>query len=96
MISKLISKSNITEFENKILARLKRGRLQFGNGLQLTEIKILNLIEDLKFNEDYFKECEGCNNKFSLGLLSEVDNYLYCNECISDNFMSCNSCGDYI
>ena len=96
MVDKLISKGNITEVEDKILTRLKRGRLQFGNRLQLAEIKILTLINDLKFNEDFFKECEGCQDKISITGLTMVDNSLYCENCISEKFYSCENCGDLI
>jgi hypothetical protein len=96
MVDKLLKIGNISEFESKVLARLERGRLLFGNKLQLAEIKVLNLIEDLKYNEDYFKTCEGCSNKFSIVELQEVDNSLYCDNCISENFYSCENCGDLV
>ena len=96
MINKLIKKGNITKLENKLAGRLARGQLIFGNKLQLAEIKILNLIEDLKYNEDYFKECENCRDKFSLENLTEVEGGLYCENCISENFYSCEGCGELV
>jgi hypothetical protein len=97
MINKLISKGNITELETKLAGRLSRaGQLIFGNRLQLAEIKILNLINELKYNEDYFKECESCRDKISVADLKEVDNSLYCDNCISEKFYSCEGCGELI
>jgi len=96
MVDKLIKKGNITEFENKVAGRLARGQLIFGNRLQLAEIKILTLISELKYNEEFFRECEGCQNKFSITDLTEVSNSLYCENCISENFYSCENCGELV
>lgn len=96
MFKKLSEKNNLTEFENKIAARLKRGRLLFGNKLQLAEVKILNLIDDLKYNEEFFQECYSCQDKISIIKLIKIDNCLYCDNCISEKFTSCSICGDYI
>jgi len=96
MLNKLIKKGNITEFENKLAGRLARGQLSFGNKIQLTEIKILTLINDLKYNEEYFQECENCRDKFSITILQNIDNSLYCENCISENFYSCENCGELI
>lgn len=57
MINKLISKNNITEFEQKVKARLKDNQLIFNNKIQLTELKILDIIDNLKYNESYFLSC---------------------------------------
>jgi hypothetical protein len=70
--------------------------LIFGNRVQLAEIKILSLIEDLKYNEDFFQACEDCQDKFSITELQKVDNCLYCENCISENFYSCAGCGELI
>jgi hypothetical protein len=53
MINKLISKGNISVLENNITNRLSREKKIFGNKIQLSEIKILELISELKNNEDY-------------------------------------------
>jgi hypothetical protein len=96
MVDKLIKKGNITELEKKLTGRLARGQLVFGNRLQLAEIKILNLIEDLKYNEDYFQECGNCGDKISVANLTEIDHSLYCENCISENFNFCEDCGELV
>lgn len=96
MINKLISKGNITDFETELFRRLVRGQLIFGNKIQLAEIKILNRINDLKFNEEFFQECEGCKDKISITELTKIDNYLHCENCITNDFYSCEKCGEFI
>lgn len=96
MLEKLSKKSNISELETKILARIKKNNLIFGNRIQLAEIKIITLLNDLKYNESYFKDCYSCGDKISILDLKEINGELYCDSCISDRFYSCENCGELI
>jgi len=96
MVDKLIKMGNITQLEKKILDRLYRVKLIFGNSIQLAEINILKAIDDLKFNEEYFKKCEGCQDIFSITDLTEINEILYCQDCIGNDFIICETCGDYV
>lgn len=96
MVDKILKISNITEFEDKIKIRLNKNKLQFGNKLQLAEIKILNLISDLKYNEDKFISCDFCNDKISLLDIRQLEGYDLCDNCINNNYMICNDCGEFV
>ena len=86
MVDKLLKYGNITELENKILTRLENRNLIFGNIIQLAEIKILCNIYDLKNNEDYFQECNFCQDKFSITALKNIDDDLVCENCLDNHF----------
>jgi len=89
MVNKLLKYGNITELENKILTRLETRPLFFGNIIQLAEIKILNVIDEIKNNEDFFQECEYCRDKYSIIDLKKVNDDLLCDKCIEANFKNC-------
>jgi hypothetical protein len=96
MIDKILKIGNITEFEDKILARIQRRQLIFGNRLQLAELKVLSLIDNLKNDEDSFLSCYNCEDKITITELTNISGDLYCNNCIGENFTNCNDCGDFV
>ena len=96
MVEKLLKKVNLTQYENQIKNRLEKNNLTFGNKIQITELKILSVIDDLKNDKNNFIECSFCQEKFSIIHLQKIDNNDLCENCIDENYRNCYSCGDYI
>ena len=96
MVEKLLKKVNLTHYENSIKNRLEKNNLTFGNKIQITELKILSVIDDLKNDKNNFIECSFCQEKFSIIHLQKIDNNDICEKCIDENYRNCYSCGDYI
>jgi hypothetical protein len=94
MIDRILEKhKNITEFRDKILARLNKNKLLVFNKIQISELKVLEKIEGIL---DDLIECEFCREKFVIDDLFELERYRLCQNCISENYSWCEVCNEAV
>lgn len=93
LYNKLIKRHDIRDLQSKIINRLSKNKLKIGNKLQITEARILNVIERILSEGE---ACEFCDNLYPIIDLQIIEGYKLCSNCIADNYSICDSCGDYV
>jgi len=91
ILKKYNSEIKLKELQENLLKR----KFLFGNRVSITRKNILECIENILYNENDFIECDFCNKKFSESLIYKNidDTYTLCENCYSNNYMNCDSCG---
>ncbi|KKM82811.1 hypothetical protein LCGC14_1315630 [marine sediment metagenome] len=92
LYEKLKARHEIRDLRDKIKFRLNDRILKIGNKIQLSEIKIIQIINGIILEG---KACEYCNDLYPEIDLREVKGDILCEKCIDDSFSYCDECNDY-
>ena len=96
LLKKYNSSNKLKDLQDKIKHHYIKNKLVFGNKISKAFKDISYLIDNILNNDDFFIECDFCQDKYYIDDLREVNNNKLCEECIDNNYDICGGCGDYV